>query len=215
MTPEEIKKLQADLKAAQDALEIEKKARADEKAAADRIIAEKDAVIAQKNADIIGIRKENTKLKELTEEEKSKMSQMEIAHHEALLAAQKESEQLRAEISERNAKEISARRARALDRIVGTKDAELRKKVEEAYGKILDHDKAQTEEEIMSITQQAFNMLGVPKPAAVDAAVDGGGDGGAPGEGGSQGYAESAEGKKLAEAMGLPTEAPKPEGGAA
>lgn len=194
-------------------LATEKTARTAEKTDFEKKIAEKDTLIDQKNKDLVGARKETQSLKALTEEEKTKMSEREIAHHNALLQLQNEKDLLAKEISDRDVKEVTARRGRALDKIVGNKDAELRKKVEDNFGKIVGSDKAQTDEEIAAIVGQAFNMLGIPKPDPVQVAVNGGGgtDGGA---GGGDNFSDSKAGKELSAAMNLPV-APAADAGAA
>lgn len=170
-------------------------------------ITEKDAIIEQKTKDIVGIRHENTKLKELTKEEKEKMSQKEIELHDATLALQLKQENFEKTQAESLKREVDARRNRAIDKIVGTKDPELRKKVEDAFGKIKDSDKAQTDEEIAVYAGQAFNMLGVPKPDPVREVINGGS--GAPAGSEGNGFAEKPEAVALAGLMGLPTQEPK------
>ena len=189
------------------ALAVEKAGRELDKKTFEKSIAEKDILIKQKTEDIIGIRRENTRLKDLTAEERTKMSEIEIKHHEALLLQQQENDKLKKEIDERNTKEVVARKERVFAKFAG-KDLELKKKLEEAFGKIVDHDKAQTDEEIASIAQSAYNMLGIPKADPVRQVITAnGGDVGGAGESGN--FADSETGKSLSSAMGLPVEAPK------
>lgn len=172
----------------------------------EKAIAEKDAIIAQKTEDVVGVRQKMQQLKELTEEEKKTMSQKEIELHETIRGLQGQISERDKADSERQEKEIGARRAAAFKKFAGT-DPELNKKLEESFKSIVDHDKAQTEEEIAAVAQKAFNMLGVPAPDPVTAAMNGM-DGGAGGDPAATGFADSEKGKGLTEVLGLPTEPP-------
>lgn len=187
------------------------------KATAEKLVTEKDGIIAQKTDDIVQLRKssekEYTKLKDMTDAEKATLSDKEKELLERQERLESEQETFRAQQAESLAKEVTARRGRAFEKLIGTKDPELRKKMEDAFGKIKDSDKAQTDEEIAAVAQSAFNMLGVPRPEGVRQAINesGGGTGGIGGDGN---FAESKEGKDLSGAMGLPTEAAPAAGGA-
>ena len=191
------------------AFETTAKALADETAArkadADahaKAIAEKDQIIEQKNGDIVGARKEYKKLSEMTEAEKQAMSAKEIELQERMEAFQQEQEAFKKSQAEILAKEVGARREAAFKKFAGT-DAEARKALEDAFGKIKDSDKAQTAEEIAGVVQSAWNMTGLTaKPDAMNGVFDGGGAPG--GEGASTGFAETTAGKELAASMGLP-----------
>lgn len=173
----------------------------DGKKAAEKLVAEKDAIISQKNDDLVGQRREFKKLSEMTEAEKSAMSAKEIELQERAEAHEADVKKFREEQAASLKKEVDARRERAITKLAGN-DPELKKKIEDNYGRILDNDKAQTEEEIGKVVGDAFNMTGQPKPDPVRAAMQGGGQGEAgAGEAGS--FAESKEGKELAGAMGL------------
>lgn len=174
-------------------------------------IAEKDGIIATKNADLINARKahekEYKKLADMSEAEKANLSDKEkelLERQEKLESDQREFATKQAESLK---KEVDARRARAFEKIVGTKDPELRKKLEDSFGKIVDSDKAQTDEEIAAVALSAFNMLGVPRPEGVRNAINesGGGSAGGAVEGD---FAETTGGKGLLSAMNLPTEVP-------
>lgn len=202
MTPEEKTEMER-LKA----LEIANKA---EIATLTATVAEKDGIIETKNQDLVGLRKEGQKLKALSDEDKKTMSQMEIAHHEALLGMQTEAEGLRADIAARDLKEVGARRAAVFKKLAGT-DADLTKALEEKFASIVDHDKATTEEEIAKIAADAWKM--VPQPARDPMAeIMGRNEGGAPDGGAGNGFAETAGGKTLAETMGLQSAKPAEEG---
>lgn len=192
-------------KAAKD-LEAEKTARKADADAHTKAIAEKDAIIEQKNGDIVGARKEYKKLSEMTEAEKAAMSAKEIELQERMEAFQLEQDAFKKTQEEALGKEVSARRERAYAKFAG-KDPEARKALEDAFSKVVDSDKAQTDEEIAAVMQSAWNMTGLTKaPDPMGGVFDGGGSAG--GENGGSGFAESKEGKDLAAAMGLP---PAPE----
>lgn len=177
------------------------------------LIAQKDAIIAQKTEDIVGARRETQKLKELSAEESAKMSEKEIELHNATLALQKRQEEFENMQRQNLQKEVDARKERVIARIAG-KDPELKKKVEENYKKIVDHDKAQTDEEIEAVAVQGFNMLGIPRSNPITDVVGGGGDG-TPGGAEGNGFSDSGAGKDLATAMGLqqtqPQQTPPPQ----
>ena len=183
-------------------LATERTTRATEKAALERSIAEKDAVISQKNDDLVNARKSYKKLADMTEVEKEALSEKEKELLERQESLEKQTADFQKAQQEAQQKEVDARRGRAIAKIAG-KDADLQKKVEDSFKRILDHDKATTEEEIAAIATQAFNMLGVPKPDPVNTAINMGGDGeaGIPVDG--QNYADTQAGKGLMETLGL------------
>jgi hypothetical protein len=184
-------------------LEAEKKGREDDKKAHEAEIARKDAVIERKTKDIVGARKNAQKIKELSDEEKEKMSEREIENHNALLAEQERREELEKSIAERDKKERDARRDAAIKKIAG-EDTELADKIKGNYDRIKDSEGAQTEEEISKVVVEAHNMLGTPSGDPVGGAAGGIGGGAAPGEEEKgDGYAGTQEGKGLADAMGL------------
>lgn len=166
----------------------------------------KDEVIEQKTKDLVGIRKENTRLKDLTDEEREKMSEKEIELHNTAKALQEQQEQLAKDQQEWKQKEITARVDKAVKGLVGS-DQVLIDKVKGNYGRIKDAEKAESEDEIARLASEAFNMLGVEKPASVSDAM--GHDGGsAPGQGSGNNFANSDAGKGLAQNMGLAVEPP-------
>lgn len=172
-------------------------------ATATKTIAEKDVIIQQKTDDVVGARKEYKKLADMSKEEKDAMSAKEIElqerqeAHEASVAAFQKSQ------AEVLAKEVGSRRTAAITRLAG-KDPELAKKIEENFARINGSDKAQTEEEVAKFVGEAFNMTGAPKPDPVRNALGGGGNGEAGGDTHGEQFSETAGGKSLAEAMGLP-----------
>lgn len=182
------------------------KTHTDALAAKDKTIAEKDVLITQKNDDLVNLRKSSAKeykaLKDMTDAERGALSEKEKELLERAEAQEAEMAQFRKEQAEALQKEVDSRKGKAFERLVGTKDPELRKKVEEAYKKIVDSDKAQTEEEVTAIATQAFNMLGVPKPEGVGDVIQRSGDGGSGGATDGS-FAGSADGQKLAEGLNL------------
>lgn len=173
-----------------------------------KTVGEKDAIITQKNEDLVGLRKEGQALKALTAKEKEDMTAAEIRLHDATLKLQEDTEAFQKSQQESAQKEIDARKARAIDRIAGN-DPEVRKKIEANYGRIVDHDKAQTDEEIAKIATDAFAMTGLPKPNNLRSAINGN-DGGVSTEGGDTGFADSKAGTELMGKMGIVLpEAPK------
>lgn len=201
MTEEEKKKM----KDLEDSLAAEKKAREDAETAHAKEIEKKDALIEQKTRDIVGARKEYKKLSDMTEEEKKGMSAKEMELQKRQEEHEAEVAQFKKDQSERDQKEIEARRERAITKIAG-KDPELQGKVKGAFSKIVDHDKAQTDEEIEAIATSAFNMLGIPKSDPVRDVMNGGGGGAPDGNGGGSNFADQKAGKDLSAAMGLPVE---------
>lgn len=196
------------IKELEDALKVEKDGRVADKIATDKLIADKDLLIKQKTEDVVGARSQYKKLSEMTEAEKAEMSAKEIelqTRQEEFDARQKKFEDDQKAFTQ---KEVDARRERAISKIAGS-DVELRAKVGEAFKKIIDHDKAQTDEEIAAVATSAFNMLGVPKPDPVRSAMGGEGGAAAGGEGGGENFADQKAGKDLAAAMNLPVEPPK------
>lgn len=182
-------------------------------------IKKKDALIEQKNQDIIGIRKasglERKKLAEMTEAEKAALSEKEIElqrRQEEMEADQlkrdEEMKKWREEQAAEAKKQLDAKRAGIFTKLAG-KNPDILKKLEENWGKLNKEltDKATTEEEITSLANDAYNMLGSIKPEAVRQAVQQSGAGEA---GDGQGNAEDqAMVKGLSEQLGVPIDAPK------
>lgn len=168
---------------------------------------EKDAVIEQKNKDIVGLRKssevEYKKLQDMTDEEKGKMSEKEIELQKRQEKLEEDTRLFQESQAESAKKEVDARKERAIAAIAG-KDPALKQKILDNYARIADADKATTDEEVAKIAGDAFNMLGVPKPAGVGPVVNGAG-GGTVGGDDVTGFADTAAGKSVAQAMGLPT----------
>jgi hypothetical protein len=199
---EELEQLKTKVAELETALTAEKQGRADDKANHEKAIAEKDAIIQQKTEDIVGARKQYKHLSEMTEEEKSKLTKREIEVREQLEAHEADVAKFRKEQADALKKEVDARKERILTKLAGT-NKELREKIEKNFTRIIDHDKAQTEEEIAGIAQSAFNMLGEPRANPLNQAINGGGDGMAGGQEGNS-YADTEAGKSLSQAMGLP-----------
>ncbi len=176
-------------------------------------IAEKDRIITEKTEQVVGARKEYKKLADMTEAEKEAMSAKEIELQERQEAHEESVAQFQKEQADSLKKEVDARKERAIAKIAG-KDPELAQKIRDNYSRILDNDKAQTEEEVAKIVTESFNMTGAPKPDAMRAAIQGSGQGEAGGTGDGTNFAETKEGQELSAALGLPA-APADGGGAA
>ena len=170
------------------------KALEDMKAAHEKTVAEKDAVIAQKNQDLVGQRKEFKKLADMTAEEKSKLTEKELEF-------QQRQEEFEAKQQEFTSKEIASRREAAIKRLAGD-DKDLAEKVAANFDRIKDSDKAQTAEEMETIAREAFNMTGTPAPDPIRSAVFGGGNGEAPG-GKQNDFSETEQGQQLASMLGV------------
>lgn len=171
----------------------------------------KDGVIEQKNKDLVGLRTSSEekykKLSEMTEAEKASMSEKEIELQKRQEKFDEDMRLFKENQAATQKKEVDARWERAATKIAGG-NAELKQKILENKGKIVDSDKAQTDEEIAAVAGSAFNMLGVPKLDGIREAINGGnGDSGVEVKTGE--FADTAAGKSLAGAMNLPVETPK------
>jgi len=175
----------------------------------EKSVAEKDAIIQQKNEDLVGQRKQFKRLSEMSEEEKDAMSQKEIELQERQEALEAEQEAFRKEQEESRMKEVNARKENAIKKLVGDNE-EYAEKVRSNYERIKDSAEAQTEEEVVRVATEAFNMLGDDRPEPVSNAVNGSG-GSSPQGLPDTGFADSPQGKGLAEQMGL--QQPPAEGG--
>lgn len=203
MTEEEIKELQDKSAELEKQIKEAEEAGAKQKEEYEKTIAEKDELIKQKTEDVVGARKKFKRLEEMSEEEKEAMTEKELElqeRQEALDARQAASEKAMKETQQR---EVDARRANAIKRIAGD-DEELQAKIEANYGRITDASKAQTEEEIRSIAQDAYNMLGTPASSnPVEGAFGDGGYGDAGDVVKKQDFSETPKGKSLADSLGL------------
>lgn len=186
MTDEEIKALQ------------------DKVAQLEKDVATKDALIAQKNDDIVGIRRKYKNVADMTEEEKEALSAKELELQQRVEEFEKKQEELTARQQEILANEITSRRESAIKKLVGD-NKEIAKKIEDNYNRIKDVENAQTEEQIAKHVREAFNMLGDERPEPIASVVNG--DGGyAPGSSSPTGFADTAAGKDLASRLGLPVD---------
>lgn len=167
-----------------------------------KTVAEKDAIIVQKNQDLVGQRKEYKKLSEMTDAEKAEMTSKEIELQTRQEQFEADQKAFKDEQEASRQKDIAERRGKAIDKLAG-KDPEVRKKIEDNISRIVDHDKAQTEDEVKKLVDDAFGMTGLPKPSAF-ASINDGGNGGT-GEGsGDANFADSQKGKELASMLSLP-----------
>lgn len=171
-------------------------------------LVQKDAVIEQKNRDIIGSRKKYKSVSEMTEEEKQQLSEKELElqqRQEELEARQAEREK---EWADRVAKDRQEKVSEIVRKYAGN-DKELAEKIQANLSKLAGFDGVQTRDEIQQYVNDAFNMVGVPRPNAINRALNGDfmGDGiqqssesqeGKPGE-----FADSERGKSLAGILNL------------
>jgi hypothetical protein len=170
-------------------------------------IKEKDRVIQEKNADIVGLRNANQRIKELTEEEKANLTEQQIKDHEEKLLLQKQLEDGQKQIQDYQKREIDGRRNSIFDKL-SKGDKNLRDRLELNYSRLKGSDEALTEAEITAFANEAFmlsNTTATPNPInQAIAGSDGGGDGTNPNpteEG--EGFAETEEGKELGGLLGI------------
>ncbi len=166
----------------------------------------KDVVIDQKNKDLVGARKQYKKLSDMTQEEKDALSAKEIELQERQEKLEADDAAWKQGQAAEAKKQVEARRDAIITKLAGGK-ADIIAKMKENFGK-LNPDlvaKATTEAELTTLATDSYNMLGSIKPAAVAGAVAASGAGEA-GSGGTADFSESADGKALAGALGLPTE---------
>lgn len=164
-------------------------------------IANLNGVIAQKNQDIVGIRKKYKLLSEMTDEEKEKLTAEELADREAQDEIVLATERAAQEAADLRTREVKERRDNLFSKLIT--DPELRKKAEENFALIKGSDLAYTEGEISSFVEKAVNMLGNERPNPVNNAINGQG-GVAPGTEVNEGqFAGSDKGKNVASNLGL------------
>lgn len=190
----------ADLK---KALADEKTAREGDKVVYANTIKEKDGIITQKNDDIVKQRQGyHKKLSELSEAEKAQMSEKEIELQQRNEELAERQEKFENDQKEFLAKEVGSRKDKLATRLAG-KNPELKQKILDNMSRLNGIDAAQTEEELTVFAKDAYNMLGVPSANPVEEILGGGGEGRAPGQKEENGFAESEQGKSLANALGL------------
>lgn len=185
-------------------------------------VAEKDTIIAQKNSDIIGIRKkygvpgrEFKYLEEMTKEELDKLTDEEKARKAETDAIAKAQEEQAKRLEEDRTRERNERIENAAKRIAPN-DAEAQKKIIENFNRLKDSDAAFTEGEINTFMDTATNMLGDARPKPVHSAINAGGGMPPPvGDENGTGFADSEAGKSAAEGLGLSfAQTPPPSAGA-
>lgn len=172
----------------------------------ERQIAEKDAIIEQKNQDLVGQRKQYKKLADMTQEEKDALSQKEIELQERQEEMERQQEEFQKQQAEIRQKEVTARKEAAIKKLVGDNE-EYAEKLRANIDRIKDSDAAFTEDEISKLASDAFNMLGDDRPNPVSEALNGrGSDAIYKNDGG---YADTPEGKALADTLGIGEPAPE------
>lgn len=173
-----------------------------EKAKLDLI--EKDRIIEMKNQDIVGARKHYKKLAEMTDEEKSKLTEKEIELQERQEAHEASVAKFQKEQEERAIKELEERRLEIVSKYVGIKNVDLRNKMIENFNRIKDSDKAQTKEEVDGFMKIAFDMLGEEKPSVVNQVISDNNDGFPPTESGENvNFGDTEAGKGLENMLGI------------
>jgi hypothetical protein len=165
-----------------------------------KTVAEKDAVIAQKNQDLVGQRKQYKKLSDMTQEEKDALSQKEIELQERQEVLDEQLRTFEAKQTELLQKEVGSRKDAALKRLVGD-NKEFAEKIRSNFDKIKDSDKAITDDEVSALMGTAFNMLGDERPSPVAEALSA--DGSAPSAYRTGNFADTPEGQGLANQLGL------------
>jgi hypothetical protein len=172
-----------------------------------KTVADKDVIIAQKNNDIIGIRKNTDekmrKLNELSEEEKKTLSEKEIELHNAALDLQSRQEAFEATQKEHQNTQRLSTRDKILKNYVGN-DEVLFKKLQDNFDMIKGSDEVFTEDQIAGFADTAFNMLGNEKPENPVMHNVNGDNGRAPTTGEAKAdFAETPEGQGLAGMLNL------------
>lgn len=169
-------------------------------------IKDKDRVIQEKSQQIVGIRQENQRIKAFTEEEKATKSQEEIAEREEKIKLQEQLDLQSKQISEFQTKELNGRKEAIIAKLAKG-DKNLADRIELNFGRIKDSDTAQTEAEMTAIATEAYYMSNptqaIPNPLNVVIGDQGGGDGQDTIKDDGEGFADSPEGKALAESMNL------------
>ncbi len=182
-------------------LDEEKQGREEDKTNYEKTVAEKDAVIEQKKQDVIGARKKYKKLSDMSAEEKEALTEKEFELQKRQEEQDERQDTFEKEQKNNADKEITARRNVEISKFAG-EDKELAEKILKNYERIKDADNSSTLEEIKSLTEEAFNMLGVPKADGVESVIGSGGSG-TSGETKTEDFSETEKGKNLADALGL------------
>lgn len=165
-------------------------------------VTEKDRVITEKNQQLVGIRKESQRIKELSEEEKQNLTAEQIAAHEANLKLQEQLDARDKELDEYRTREISGRKEAIFSKL-SKGDQNLRDKIALNFDRIKGSEEALTEQEIEKIAGEALILSNpVAAPAnPINNAINSGDHAGdpAPNEGeGGEDFAETEEGKQVA-----------------
>lgn len=168
----------------------------------------KDSIIKQKSSDVIGARKKYKTLKEMSDEEKSTLSEDEIVTKEAtdeVVERQEATEKQQA--TDRKA-DIDSRRKSAVDRF-SNGDQEVADKINANFDLLRGSDGAYSEDEIGGFVNTAVSMMGQDAPNPIQQANNsqGGEAGGGPKA--KESYADTASGKELSGMLGLSTEEAK------
>lgn len=165
-------------------------------------ISEKDQKIEQQKEDIVGVRRQNQKLQELTDDQKAEMSEREIEHHNQLLEFQKRQE----EQEQQRQQDLEREKNEKVDRIIkenyAGEDEETRKKVREELENFRGLDDAQTEEDIKPLVDKAARAMGEEAPEPVRNAINSQAE--APDkDSGDKEFSDTERGKQAAQELGI------------
>ena len=165
-------------------------------------ITSKDQIIKDKTQDVVGARRKYKTLGEMSDEEKSGLSEDEIKTKEAsdeIVERQEASEKIAADD---RASDVASRRSSAISKLSGG-DAELEAKLNANFDLLKGSDGAYTEEEIGGFVGTAASMMGPDAPNPVN--QNGNDNGGAPlpKDQGQPDFADSEGGKTLSAQMGI------------
>ncbi len=166
-------------------------------------IVQKDALITQKTQDVVGARRKYKTLAELTDEEKTAMTESEIKAKEEqdILFEQQEATRIQQETD--RAAQIAERKRAAAIKLVGNDETLIAKTIAN-FDQIKNADVAFTESEIGTFMGTAVNMLGDERPDPVRSAANTSPNGEFPAtQNQSTGFAESEAGKQVGQSLGL------------
>ena len=167
-------------------------------------------LVKNKNNDIVQLRRANQNLKkvsDMSEDEKAKLSESELAILERQEMMENELETQRKEAEDRAVAERNSRYEQLAKKYAG-EDSEYAEKIKANISILKGSDAAITEEEYQRFAEMAVNL--VPKPAADPVQIARNANGQEPnftgGQGGEgAGFADTDAGKTLADALGLST----------
>ena len=200
MDPKDIKI--AELEKEKAALQVENTSLTEKFTLAQEQIKEKDRVINEKNSDLVGLRNQNKRIKELSDEEKAGLTEDQIKAHENNLLLQQQLDEKDKEIQAFKTQEITSRRESIIKRL-SNGDETLAEKIRFNFERVKGSEEAQTEQDIEKIATDARNMLGPIVPVAPLSFDNNGGDGLGGGGEGENSFADTEAGKAMSDALGI------------